>query len=104
MMTAGAAAIENLRTTVRDFVTGRTSELAIPADWSVDAATRELTRSLALPERDSRNRPQPYELFVHRARGPAERLQPSARIGDVVERDDVLEPMPEIVPGGRCRS
>jgi hypothetical protein len=41
---------------------------------------------------------------VHRAKGPAERLRPSARIGDVVERDDVLEPMPEIVPGARCRS
>ena len=102
-MSTASELMQDLRTTVRDFVSGRTSELAIPAHWSVDLATSSLARSLALPERDSRNRPQPYELFVHRAKGPAERLRPSARIGDVVERDDVLEPMPEIVPGGRCR-
>ena len=103
-MSMASTAIQDIQTTVRDFVSGRTSELAIPAHWSVDAATRELARSLALPERDSRNRPQPYELFVHRAKGPAERLRPSARIGEVVGRDDVLEPLPEIVPGGRCRA
>jgi hypothetical protein len=84
----------------RHFVTGATAEVELPAELSVDELTRELVREGALPQRTARNQEQPYELFVRHKNGEAERLPASARVGDVIEVGDELEPMPEVVPGG----
>ena len=90
---------ESIEVVIRDFVSGESVRSPIRASWSVDRVRQEIIRDIELPQTDSENRPQHYELFVRHEDGGRERLNPSSRIGDVVRRGDELEPMPEVRPG-----
>jgi len=84
---------------LRQFTTGATTEAELPADWTVEEATREISHALGLPSVDVENRPQHYELFVQRRNGTAEKLNGTAIIGEAVQDGDEVEPMPEVTPG-----
>ena len=84
---------------LRHFVTKETAEVDLPIDLSVEEATREISHAIGLPTIDLENRPQHYELFVRRPNGTAEHLNPSARIGEAIAPGDLIEPLPEVVPG-----
>jgi len=86
---------------LRHFVTQQVTDVELPADWTVDHATHEIARAIALPERNAENVPQEYDLFV-RGRdgdGVGTKLRPSARVRDAIRPGDEIEPMPEVVPG-----
>jgi hypothetical protein len=87
---------------LRHPVTQQTTDADLPADWTVDHATREIARAIDLPKRNAENVDQEYELFVRRADGRSERLRPSALLRDTVQPGDEIEPLPEVVPGGGC--
>jgi len=84
---------------LRHFMTRETSEADLPLDLSIEEATGEIVRAIALPAVDLENRTQHYELFVRRPNGTAEHLNPSARVGDAIAPGDVVEPLPEVTPG-----
>jgi hypothetical protein len=85
--------------TLRHFVTQLVTRVALPSAWSIEHATREIARSIELPDADAEAR-QTYELFRRRD-GRTERLNPSSRVGEVIEPGDEVEAMPEVIPGGR---
>jgi len=84
---------------IRHFMTKATSEADLPLALSIEEATGEIARAIGLPEVDLENRVQRYELFVRKADGTAEHLDPSARIGDAIAPGDLIEPLPEVTPG-----
>jgi hypothetical protein len=97
--TQETAAPRYVRVSLRHFVSQATTASDLPADWTVEEATREIVHALGLPNRDAENRPQHFELFVRRPNGMAEALRPTIRIGDAVEDDSELSPLPEVTPG-----
>ena len=87
--------------TLRHFVNQRVTRVALPSEWTVDRATRELADALELPPTGGGGGAavgRSYELFRKRD-GASERLSPSARVREVVREGDELEPVPEVVPG-----
>ncbi len=88
-----------IQTMLRHPVTRQTTDADLPADWTVDHATREIARAIDLPKRNAENVDQEYELFVRRADGRSERLRPSALLRDTVQPGDEIEPLPEVIPG-----
>ena len=98
-MNTATATMEVIPTGLRHFVSQATTTADLPADWTIEEATREITRALGLPARDTENRPQHYELYLRRADGTGEVLGPSMRVKDAVRPGDELSPMPEVVPG-----
>jgi hypothetical protein len=84
---------------LRQFTTGATTDADLPADWTVEEATREISLALGLPRVDAENRPQHYELFVEHADGAAEKLNGTAIVGDVVRNGDEVKPLPAVTPG-----
>jgi len=84
---------------LRHFMTKETAEADLPLELSVEEATREITRAIGLPSVDMENRQQIYELFVRRPNGSAERLNPAARVADAIAPGDIVEPLPEVIPG-----
>jgi len=88
-----------IHTMLRHPVTQQTTDADLPAEWTVDRATREIARAIELPKRNAENVDQEYELFVRRADGRSERLRPSALLRDAVRPGDEIEPLPEVVPG-----
>jgi len=88
---------------LRHFMTKATSEADLPVDLSIEEATGEIARAIGLPEVDLENRVQRYELFVRRPNGTAEHLNPSARVGDAIAPNDLVEPLPEVTPGRPAR-
>lgn len=97
--TLAAATPRYLKTSLRHFVSDATTDAELPADWTVEEATREISRALGLATVGPDNQPQYYELFLRRADGTAELLRPSTPLGDAVKDGDELAPMPEVVPG-----
>ena len=98
-MTAMTLQAPHVKARLRHFVSRAVADVELPRLWSVHEATQELVRAIELPLVDAQNRRQAYELFVRRADGNAERLRPSATIGESVHEFDELEPMPEVMPG-----
>ena len=98
-MTALTLQAPHVKARLRHFVSRAVADIELPRLWSVQDATQELVRASELPLVDAWNRRQAYELFVRRADGSAERLRPSATIGESVRELDELEPMPEVMPG-----
>jgi hypothetical protein len=88
-----------IHTMLRHPVTQQTTDADLPAEWTVDHATREIARAIDLPKRNAENVDQEYELFVRRADGSSERLRPSALLRDAVQPGDEIEPLPEVIPG-----
>ena len=84
---------------LRQFNTGATTDADLPAHWTVEEATREISLALGLPRVDAENRPQHYELFVERPDGMAEKLNGTAIVGDVVRNGDEVKPLPAVTPG-----
>ena len=94
-----ATAPRYVRASLRHFVSQATTVSDLPADWTVEEATREIVRALGLPSQDAENRPQHFELFVRRPNGTAEALRPTIRIDEAVRDGDELSPLPEVTPG-----
>jgi hypothetical protein len=106
METAQATTTQRYVTaSLRHFVTHDVTEADLPAEWTVEEATREISRAIGLPTVDMESRPAHYELFVRRSPdGEGEKLPSSGRIGELVREGDEIAPMPEITPGGRTHA
>lgn len=98
-MSTATTTMDVIPTGLRHFVSQATTTADLPGEWTIEQATREITRALGLPARDAENRPQHYELFLRRQDGTGELLGPSQRVKDVVRPGEELSPMPEVVPG-----
>jgi hypothetical protein len=98
-MSTATATMDVIPTGLRHFVSQATTTADLPAEWTVEEATREITRALGLPARDTEDRPQHYELYRRRGDGTGELLGPSLRVRDAIRPGDELSPMPEVVPG-----
>jgi hypothetical protein len=68
---------DSIPAVLRHCVTQQVTDVELPADWTVDHATREIAQAISLPERNAENVAQEYEL-------------------------DELEPLPEVIPGRWC--
>jgi hypothetical protein len=98
-MTAPTLHAPYVKARLRHFVSRAVADVELNSSWSVEDATQELVSAMQLPLVDTQSRRQAYELFVRRTDGAAERLRPTATIGESVRELDELEPMPEVMPG-----